>query len=181
MLKHLYFDYSPRRIQFNRNLREELLNQSNHILSRREVVQAQFKRKQLSTGFILSVVSGILISVQGALHIIRTQWALELGLGEFQRRSLHGIDFKVLGIVTLVLGIVVLLGAFLMRYPGRQREAGITVIAFSTLTIMAGGGYLAGAVLGVIGGAIELSHYQTQASAQQPKSENTQAASESKA
>ncbi len=125
-------------------------------------MQARFdlRRRQVSTGFILSVVSGILISIQGALRIIRSQWGLELGLGELGRRSLHGIDYKVLGTMTLILGIMVLLGAFLMRIKGREREGGITVIAFSVLTIFAGGGYLAGVILGVIGGAYELSHYQ---------------------
>ena len=113
----------------------------------------------VKTGFILSIVSGALITIQGALHIIRTQWALELGLGELRRHSLRGIDIKVLGIVTLILGIMVLLGAFLMR-TGRVREGAITVISFSVLTIFAGGGYFIGIILGVIGGALALSHYQ---------------------
>jgi hypothetical protein len=116
---------------------------------------------QVRTGFILSIVSGALITLQGTLHIIRTQWALELGLGELRRHSLRGIDIKVLGLVTLILGIMVLLGAFLIR-SGRVREGGITVIAFSVLTIFAGGGYLVGVILGVIGGAIALSHDQPQ-------------------
>jgi hypothetical protein len=115
---------------------------------------------QVKTGFILSLVAGGLITVQGTLHIIRSQWGLELGLGELRRHALRGVDFKVLGLVTLILGIMVLLGAFLMRRPGREREGGITVIAFSILTISAGGGYLAGLILGVIGGAIALSNYQ---------------------
>ena len=88
---------------------------------------------------------------------------MELGLGELGRRSLHGIDFKVLGIVTLVLGVMVLLGAFLMRIKGREREGGLTVIAFSVLTIFAGGGYIVGVILGVLGGAYEISHYQPRA------------------
>ena len=122
--------------------------------------QSDYYRRQVSTGFVLSIVSGIVISVQGSLQIIRSQWGLELGLGEFRRHSLHGVDFKVLGIVTLILGVMVLLGAFLMRIQGREREGGVTVIAFSVLTIFAGGGYFIGVILGVIGGAFALSHYQ---------------------
>ena len=123
-------------------------------------MQAQVDRNQLRTAFILSIVSGALICLQGALHIIRNQWALEIGLGELRRRSLGGIDFKVVGAVSIVLGAMVLLGAFLIRKPGREREGGITVLAFSLLTIFAGGGYLAGLILGAIGGAIALSYYQ---------------------
>ncbi len=123
-------------------------------------MQTPADRKMIRTGFVLSLVSGVLVTLQGLLHVIRTQWALELGLGEFRRHSLRGIDFKVLGIVTLVLGIVVLIGAYLMRRPGREREGGITVIAFSVLTIFTGGGYFVGVILGVIGGALALTHYQ---------------------
>jgi hypothetical protein len=123
------------------------------------------------TGFILSVVSGALFTIQGLLHVIRTQWALELGLGEFRRHSLRGIDFKVLGIVTIILGIVVLLGAYLLRKPGRERQGGITVIAFSVLSIFTGGGYLVGVLLGVIGGALALTHYQPK---EQPLNQTTQ-------
>ncbi len=117
-----------------------------------------FVQGNVKTGFILSIVSGALITIQGALHIIRTQWALELGLGELRRHSLRGIDIKVLGIVTLILGIMVLVGAFLIR-SGRVREGGITVIVFSVLTIFAGGGYFVGVILGVIGGALALGYH----------------------
>src|SRR5512138_971856 len=119
-------------------------------------MQTPADRKMVRTGFVLSLVSGALITLQGLLVVIRTQWGLELGLGEFRRHALRGIDFKVLGIVTIILGIVVLFGAYLLRKPGREREGGITVIAFSVLTIFTGGGYLVGVLLGVIGGAVAL-------------------------
>jgi hypothetical protein len=113
---------------------------------------------QVKTGFILSIISGALVALQGLLHIIRSQWGLELGLGELRRHSLRGIDIKVLGIVTLILGIMILLGALLMR-SGRVREGAITVIAFSILTISAGGGYFIGVILGVIGGTLALGYH----------------------
>jgi hypothetical protein len=125
-------------------------------------MQAQVEHKPISVAFILSLVSGVLILLQGTLHIIRSQWGLELGIGELRRRSLGGTDFKVLGIVSLILGVMVILGAFLLNKPSRCREGGITVIAFSVLSILAGGGYLAGLILGVIGGALALSNYPSQ-------------------
>jgi hypothetical protein len=127
-----------------------------------------FAQGNVKTGFILSIVSGALITIQGALHIIRTQWALELGLGELRRHSLRGIDIKVLGIVTLILGVMVLVGAFLIR-SGRVREGGITVISFSVLTIFAGGGYFVGVILGVIGGALALGYHLPQKHEPEPK------------
>jgi len=123
-------------------------------------VQSQSDRNMVKAGVVLSIVSGFLIVLQGALRIIRTQWGLELGLGEFRRHTLHGIDFKVLGIVTVVSGIMVLAGALLMYKTGRVKEGAITVIAFSVLTVFGGGGYLIGLVLGVVGAALALTHYQ---------------------
>ncbi len=118
------------------------------------------QQKQVSMAFILSTVSGALILLQGILRVIRSQWGLELGIGEFRRHSLEGTDYKVLGIVSVVLGVVVILGALLLRNPDRVRQGGITVIAFSALSILAGGGFIAGLILGVIGGALALSNYK---------------------
>ncbi len=131
-------------------------------------MQMQFDRRQVTAAFIISAASGALILLQGVLHIIRTQWALELGIGELRRHSLGWIDFKMLGIVSVLLGTMVLLGAFLLRRPGREREGGLTVLVFSILTVSSGGGYLAGLILGVIGGALALSNYVPK---QQPKIE----------
>jgi hypothetical protein len=125
-----------------------------------ELVQAQLDQKMVKTGFILSTVSGVLIILQGSLHIVRAQWGLELGLGELRRHSLMGIDLKLLGTASIILGLMVIIGAYLIHTQGRVKEGAITVIAFSALTIVVGGGYLIGVVLGVVGGALAYSHYQ---------------------
>ena len=101
----------------------------------------------------------MLILIQGSLHIIRRQWGLELGIGELRRRSLGGVDFTIIGAILVMLGVMVILGALLLREPTRMREGGITVLAFSVLSILGGGGFLAGVILGVFGAAIALSHY----------------------
>jgi len=125
-----------------------------------EQLQAQSNQRMVNTGFILSTVSSALIILQGALHIVRARWGLELGLGEFRRHSLIGMDFKVLGAASIVLGVMVLVGAYFIHTQGRVKEGAITVIAFSALTIVVGGGYLLGVVLGTVGGALAYSHYQ---------------------
>ena len=109
--------------------------------------------------FVISIASGVLILLQGSLHVIRRQWGLELGLGELRRHSLGGTDYKIIGIISIVLGVMVILGALLLRKPARLREGGITVLAFSVLSVLGGGGFLAGLILGVVGAAIALSHY----------------------
>jgi hypothetical protein len=123
--------------------------------------------KQVSAAFLLSAVSGALILIQGTLRIIRSQWGLELGIGEFRKHTLGGTDYKVLGAMSIVLGVVVILGAFLLKKPDRARQGAVTVIAFSALSIFAGGGFIAGLILGVIGGAFALSGGSIHTNAQQ--------------
>jgi hypothetical protein len=134
-------------------------------------MQTQGKGKPANVAFILSIVSGILIVSQGTLRFIRNQWGLELGIGEFRRSMVHGSGFRIISIVTVLLGIIVLLGALLMR-NGRTRDGGITVIAFSALSIMSGGGYLAGLILGVVGGALAISEQLPSNSTKEPLPES---------
>ena len=91
---------------------------------------------------------------------MRGQWALFLGVGELRRHSLNMASLTILGVVTVVLGAIILLGAILVD-KGRPREGAITVLAFAVLSVFTGGGYLAGLILGVIGGAIILAQKQS--------------------
>ncbi len=134
-------------------------------------MQIQGKGKPFSIAFILSAVSGILIVSQGALRFIRNQWGLELGIGEFRRAMVHGSGFRIISIVTILLGIIVLFGALLMR-NGRTKDGGTLVIAFSALSIMSGGGYLAGLILGVVGGALAISEQIPSNSTKEPLPNN---------
>jgi membrane-anchored glycerophosphoryl diester phosphodiesterase (GDPDase) len=92
--------------------------------------------------------------------MVRGQWALELGIGEFRRHLLGHAALVVLGAVTMVLGIIIIIGALLIS-KGLEREGAVTVIAFSVLSIFTGGGYLVGLIIGVIGGAVVLSKTQS--------------------
>jgi hypothetical protein len=134
-------------------------------------MQIQDKGKPLSAAFILSIVSGILIVSQGTLRFIRNQWGLELGIGEFRRSMVHGSGFRIISIVTVILGIIVLFGALLMR-NGRTIDGGTIVIAFSALSIMSGGGYLAGLILGVIGGSLAIREQLPSNSTKEPLPNN---------
>ncbi len=120
------------------------------------------RQRQVSEAFVLSAASGSLILLQGALRIIRSQWGLELGIGEFRKHTLAGLDYKILGIASIVVGLVVIFGAFLAKSPNFARQGGITIVTFSVLSIVAGGGFIAGLILGVIGGALALSSYPLQ-------------------
>ena len=83
----------------------------------------------------------------------------------------HGSGFRIISIVTVILGIIVLFGALLMR-NGRTIDGGTIVIAFSALSIMSGGGYLAGLILGVIGGALAIREQLPSNSTKEPLPNN---------
>jgi hypothetical protein len=122
-------------------------------------MQRELEHNQVAVVFILSLISGMLISLQGCLRVIRTQWGLELGIGEFRRYSLGGLDYKILGIVSIIIGVMVIVGALLLRKPDRARQGAITVIVFSAISILSGGGFIVGLIFGVIGGVLALTNY----------------------
>ncbi len=115
-------------------------------------------------GFVLSLLSGVLIVLQGVFLVIRSRLILELGLGAIRRHSLDAREFGILGVLTVVLGLIVILGAWLLCNSKNERQGAVTVIAFSALSIFTGGGYLVGLLLGVIGGALVLSKTETEQS-----------------
>jgi len=61
-----------------------------------------------------------------------------------------------MGVISLIFGIIVLIGAFLIYMPGKEVIGGILVLIFSILSIFVGGGFLIGLILGIIGGALGL-------------------------
>jgi hypothetical protein len=68
---------------------EQLLNYLNRYLCWVGNTQGQVvEQKRVNVAFVLSIVSGALILLQGALRFIRSQWGLELGIGEFRRHTL---------------------------------------------------------------------------------------------
>jgi Na+-driven multidrug efflux pump len=61
-----------------------------------------------------------------------------------------------MAVVGLVFGIIVLVGAILMRKPEKAKIGAILVLIFSILSIVIGGGFVIGMILGIIGGALGL-------------------------
>jgi hypothetical protein len=112
--------------------------------------------KRAVIGFIISLLAGLLILIQGIVRLVRAEWALDFGFGEIPRRFFGETFLTTRGIFAVVFGIIVLLGAFLIYRPGKEMAGGILVLVFSAVSIIAGGGFLVGFVLGVIGGVFGL-------------------------
>ncbi len=63
-----------------------------------------------------------------------------------------------LSIVGLALGSFVLLGSVLLKLKPSQRKAwGATILVFSLPSIIMGGGFIVGFILGIVGGFLALS------------------------
>jgi hypothetical protein len=58
----------------------------------------------------------------------------------------------------LIFGIIVLLGTLMLHIkPARKKVWGIMIVAFSIPSVIMGGGFIIGFILGIIGGKIALS------------------------
>lgn len=100
-----------------------------------------------TAAFAISLVAGIFILINGLVYA---------AIG-----SIIGVLFPAIGVaiaaVGLVFGIIVLIAAIMMYSKPRQAKAwGAIVLVFSLLSIIIGGGFIIGMILGIVGGALGL-------------------------
>ena len=108
--------------------------------------------KKATAGFIISLIAGILILINGLLFVgiagmIESIPSMDL---------IPGLTGMIAGFaaVGLIFAIIVIIGAILIYMPGREMIGGILVLVFSILSIFIGGGFLIGLILGIIGGIL---------------------------
>ena len=119
------------------------------------------KDKRAITGFIISLVGGIIILAVSLYMTAMMAWMASLISDFAYYGGLNGLDFGgffgavalVYGVIGLILGLLVIVGAVLI-YKRKEVVGGILVIVFSVLSIIAGGGLIVGLVLGIIGGIL---------------------------
>ncbi len=108
--------------------------------------------------FLLSLIAGILILINAVSVAVVATWFPSLFPtlpGSSGNDTM--ILYSVAG-VGLVCGALVTLGAILLRSnPTHKRAWGLMTIAFSILSVVTGGGFIIGFILGIIGGALALS------------------------
>ena len=103
--------------------------------------------------FILSLVAGILIIINTTILGIATTWfpgiipALPGSSGNDTT-----ILYQLTAIV-LIFGILVLIGAIMLQIkPIKKKAWGIIIVVFSIPSVITGGGFIIGFILGIIGG-----------------------------
>lgn len=120
-----------------------------------------------TTSFILSLIGGIIITVGSLISALLSAFGAPYetyyGMGPgmmggypFGYGSGWFVGFSIL---SLVFGILVVIGALLMNArPTEHVTWGILVLTFSIASFIGMGGYFIGAILGIAGGAIALSY-----------------------
>lgn len=106
--------------------------------------------KRANAGFALSLVAGILIILDGIFLLAASSIVSSLGI------NIAGLALGVLGGIAIIFAIIVFIGAWLIYTPGKEMIGGILVLIFSIISIITGGGFFIGLILGIIGGALGL-------------------------
>ena len=107
--------------------------------------------------FILSLIAGILIVSNTMLLGVAARWFP----GMIPTLPGSANDTTVLYRLTavgLIFGALVLLGAIMLHIKPLSKKAwGIMILVFSIPSVVTGGGFIIGFILGIIGGALALS------------------------
>jgi hypothetical protein len=112
------------------------------------------KPKRATLAFALSLAGAVVILAQGLVRILRGETITFLGSDEIRRRILAGLALTIVGTIAIVFAVLIIIGAFFIYNPETQVIGGVLVLIFSALSIIAGGGWLIGLILGIIGGVI---------------------------
>ena len=111
--------------------------------------------ERATAGFAFSLAGAMLILAQGIVRIVRGEVAF-LGADVLRRRILAGLGLSTVGVIAMIFAVLIIIGAYLIYNPGTETVGGVMVIILSALSIIAGGGWLIGLVLGLVGGILGL-------------------------
>ena len=113
------------------------------------------KPERATIGFAFSLAGALVILAQGLVRIVRGEITF-LGSDEIRRRILAGLALGTVGVIAVVFAVLIIIGAYFIFNPGTEVVGGIIVLIFSAFSIIAGGGWLIGLILGIIGGILAL-------------------------
>lgn len=130
---------------------------------------------QMSTlSYVISLIGGLLVLVVSIVDLVwfgagTSNWG---GYGGYMRGMMNGYGgfmgsysgglYAGITALTLVCGIIIIIGAVMLRMQPQARLVwGTLIIAFSVVSLAGMGGFFVGAILGIIGGAFALSFKQT--------------------
>ena len=122
--------------------------------------------------FVMSLIGGVIIFVASTVNLVWFLLGAQNfgGFGNYMRGFMDG-NHNFMGnyassnsflagisVVALVCGVIVLIGALMLRVQTRNHTIwAAIIIVFSVISFVGMGGYFIGAILGLIGGVFELS------------------------
>lgn len=113
--------------------------------------------KKATAGFIISLIAGVLILINALLIVgiagVVGSWAEWVPEAE-EAADVVSTFFYAWAGAGLIFAILVIIGAILIYMPGREVLGGILVLVFSILSIIIGGGFFIGLILGIVGGIL---------------------------
>jgi hypothetical protein len=126
--------------------------------------------------FVVSLIGGLVIFVISTLNVLwfSSGGGSFGGYGTFMESMMGGYHnfmgtyasstsfLAGLSVVALICGVVVIIGAIMLKaQPHQHLPWAAIIIAFSAVSFVGMGGYFIGAILGIIGGAFELTIRRT--------------------
>jgi hypothetical protein len=104
-------------------------------------------------GFILSMIAGILIILNAAALLSTSFYNLWIGIffwiPVIDASATHSLIF----IIGAIIGLILVIGSILMLL-GYGTIGSVVVFPLAVLSLIVGGGFVAGFVLGVLGGIL---------------------------
>jgi len=92
--------------------------------------------KKATAGFIISLIAGIIILINGLLMFALTSVVAGIGIGAGLIDV--GAAVALYGAIGLLFAIIVIVGAILIYIPGKEILGGILVLIFSIVSIIIG-------------------------------------------
>ena len=108
---------------------------------------------KLSRAYKLSFIAGLMITGNTALLGAAVRWFPEVIPVLPGSNNNASIPFTELVVIGLTLGCLVLIGATLLRInPANRKIWGAMIAVFSAPSVLTGGGFVIGFIIGIIGG-----------------------------
>jgi len=105
-----------------------------------------------TAGMVVSIIGGVIVLITALAILLLFPWFSAvlawLGLGWLIG---YGLILVMIGIVA---GILMIIGGALMYLPGKERAGAAIVFIFSLVSLLVLGGFIVGAVLGIVGAAL---------------------------
>jgi hypothetical protein len=103
-------------------------------------------------GLIVSLVAGVLVLIDGIIVYTNT----DLIQSVFNSVELLGLDTITLSAIAIVCSVLIFIGAFLSFIFRKEKLGSTLVLIPSIISLVSGGGFIFGTILGIIGGTLYL-------------------------